>query len=208
MRRLLLATLLLFLAAPAYAQLSPPNAAGVTYGHTHINVTDVEVQKKLFVHAFGGTFMERGGIPLAKFPNMIVAFRRGTISGPSQGSGVDHFGFKVRDIGAMRKELTAMGYEVLPEFTGGEGFVNAYVVGPDGLRIEMQQDTTLTAKALPNHVHFFAPDAAKLLDWYVDMFSLTKRSRGRLATTADAGTVNLSFTTAQKPVEPTKGRSI
>jgi predicted enzyme related to lactoylglutathione lyase len=194
--------------SPAHAQLSPPNAAGVTFGHVHLNVSNVEAHKKLFVDVFGGTFLQKGALPVVKFPNMLIAFRQGTTAGPSQGSVVDHFGFKVRDIAAMRAELEALGYEVQKEFTGVEGFPNAYVVGPDGLRLEMQQDTTLTAKAAPNHIHFFTSDYVKLLDWYVDTFAFTKKNRGRMATTADAGTVNLSFGTSREPVAATKGRTI
>ncbi len=200
--------LLLALVAPAHAQLSTPNAAGITFGHVHLNVADVEVHKKLFVDVFGGTFVQKGAVSLVKFPNMLIAFRQSAPVDPSQGSIVDHFGFKVRDIASMRAELEALGYEVQKEFTGVEGFPNAYVVGPDGLRLEMQQDRTLTAKAVPNHVHFFTADYAALLDWYVDTFALTKKSRGRMASTADAGTVNLSFTTSTKPVAATKGRTI
>ena len=81
-------------------------------------------------------------------------------------------------------------------------------LGPDGLRVEMQEDKTLTAKAIPNHVHIWHPEFEKALDWYADTFSLTKRARGTIKTTADAGTVNLSFQTSRDPVVPTKGRAI
>jgi predicted enzyme related to lactoylglutathione lyase len=194
--------------APARAELSPPNAAGVTFGHVHLNVADIEVHKKLFVEVFGGTFVQKGPLSTVKFPNMLVALRKTASAGPSQGSVLDHFGFKVRDIAAMRIELEALGYTVQNEFKGVEGFANAYVDGPDGLRLEMQQDTTLSAKAVPNHVHFFTSDYAELLDWYADTFALTKKNRGRMKTTADAGTVNLSFTSSSKPVTPTKGRTV
>ena len=61
MKRLFLTmTLLLAAAGTARAQLSPMNAAGVTYGHVHLNVPDVEVHKKLFVDIFGGTFVQKG----------------------------------------------------------------------------------------------------------------------------------------------------
>jgi catechol 2,3-dioxygenase-like lactoylglutathione lyase family enzyme len=52
------------------------------------------------------------------------------------------------------------------------------------------------------------PDYVKLLDWYVDTFSLAKRKRGTIETTADAGAVNLSFGNSQTPTGPTKGRTI
>ena len=35
-------------AAPASAQLAPPNAAGITFGHVHLNVKDINVHKKLW----------------------------------------------------------------------------------------------------------------------------------------------------------------
>jgi len=198
----------LAMAAPAEAQLSPPNAAGVTFGHVHLNVADIEVHKKLFVEVFGGSFVQKGALSAVKFPNMLVALRKTATTGSSQGSVLDHFGFKVRDIAGMRTELEALGYKVQGEFKGVEGFPNAYVDGPDGLRLELQQDTSLAVKAVPNHVHFFTSDYVKLLDWYADAFALTKKSRGRMKTTADAGTVNLSFTTSSQPVAPTKGRTV
>jgi catechol 2,3-dioxygenase-like lactoylglutathione lyase family enzyme len=201
------ATALLFTAS-AHAQLSPPNAAGITYGHTHLSVSNLPIHKKIFVDAFGGTLLQRGTRTLVKFPNMFIVFYERAPTGPSQGSVMDHFGFKVRDLTEMRQTLKDMGLEVQEPFTGGEGFQNAYVTTPDGLRLEMQEDKTLTVKAIPNHIHFFTPDYAKLLDWYVDTFSLTKRNRGTIQTTADAGTVNLSFGNAKTPTVPTKGRTI
>jgi catechol 2,3-dioxygenase-like lactoylglutathione lyase family enzyme len=76
------------------------------------------------------------------------------------------------------------------------------------VRIEMQEDVTLAAKAMPNHIHFQTPDFEKLLDWYVATFSVTKRNRGTITSTADAGTVNMSFANSRTPVVATKGRAI
>lgn len=208
MRVLAIAAVLVALAAPARAQLSTPNAAGITYGHVHLNVTDIEVHKKLFVETFGGQFVQKGPLQTVKFPNMLIAFAATKPTGPSQGTVMDHFGFKVRNIAEMRKELTAAGYDVQADFRGAEGFTNAYVSGPDGLRIEMQEDVTLSAKAMPNHIHFQTPDFEKLLDWYVATFSVTKRNRGTITTTADAGSVNMSFANSRTPVVATKGRTI
>lgn len=199
---------LLAVAGPARAQLSPMNAAGITYSHVHLNVADVEVHKKLWVDMFGGVYVQKGPLMTVKFPNMLVALTLKAPTGPSQGTVMDHFGFKVRSMPEMLAAVRAAGYTVQSEFTGAEGFPNAYFLGPDGLRVEMQEDKTLTARALPNHIHFQTPDFEKLLDWYTDTFSLTKRSRGTIKSTADAGTVNLSFATSQSPVVGTKGRAI
>ena len=209
MKKLILAlALLLAVAGPARAQLSPMNAAGITYGHVHLNVSDIEVQKKLWIDIFGGVWVQKGPLMTVKFPNMLIAFQARKPEGPSQGTVMDHFGFKVKSMPDMLAAVRAAGYTVTQEFTGAEGFPNAYFNGPDGLRVEMQEDKTLSAKAIPNHIHFWTPEYEKLLDWYVDTFSLTKRNRGTIKTTADAGTVNLSFQTSQTPVVGTKGRSI
>jgi catechol 2,3-dioxygenase-like lactoylglutathione lyase family enzyme len=209
MRHLILpAGLLLAVVVPAHAQLSPMNAAGITYGHVHLNVSDVEVSKRLFVEIFGGEFVQRGPLQTVKFPNMLVVFTVKAPTGPSQGTVTDHFGFKVRSLPEMLAALRAAGYEVQSQFTGTEGFPNAYVLGPDGLRVELQEDTTLAATAIPNHVHFLTPAFESLLDWYVSTFALTRRTRGKITTTADAGTVNLTFATSRDPVAATKGRVI
>ena len=207
-RLILTMAALLAVAVPVRAQLSPMNAAGITYGHVHLNASDIEVHKKLWVDTFGGVFVQKGPLMTVKFPNMLIALANKAPTGPSQGTAMDHFGFKVRSLPDMLTELRAAGYAVQSEFTGTEGFPNAYVLGPDGLRIELQEDKTLSAKAVPNHIHFWSAEFVTLLDWYVDAFSLTRRTRGKITTTADAGTVNLSFQTSKEPVVPTKGRAI
>ena len=42
----------------------------------------------------------------------------------------------------------AAGYEVQREFKGSEGFPNAFLLGPDKLRFELQEDTTLKVPAV------------------------------------------------------------
>jgi catechol 2,3-dioxygenase-like lactoylglutathione lyase family enzyme len=208
MRLVLFTALALSIVAPAQAQLAPPNAAGVSYGHVHLNVADVELHKKLWVDHFGGVVVQKGPLTAVKLPNMLIALTKAVPTGPSQGTVMDHFGFKVRNITEVMQGWRAAGYEVQSEFTGAEGFPNAYLLGPDGLRIELQEDKTLTVKAAPNHIHFWSPDYVKLLDWYVDTFSLTRRKRGTIETTAAAPGINLSVATSNPPTLPTKGRTI
>ena len=47
-----LSLLALSLLAPAWAQLAPPNAQGMSMGHVQLNVTDVEAQKKFWMSEF------------------------------------------------------------------------------------------------------------------------------------------------------------
>lgn len=208
MKPLPMAAVALLLAAPAHAQLAPPNEAGVTYGHVHLNVRDIEVHKKLWVDHFGGVVVQKGPLTAVKLPGMLIAFRQAAPTGGSAGTVVDHFGFKVRNLAEMLAGWRAAGLPVTREFTGSEGFPNAYLMGPDETRIELQEDKALAVKASAYHVHFLTPDFAKLRDWYVDTFSLVPRKRGTIETTADAPGMNLSFATSQTPTVGTKGRTI
>src|SRR5687768_4101878 len=133
MKRLLIAAALaLPLVQPTHAQLLPPNALGVTYGHVHLTVTDIEAHKKLWVEQFGGTVVQKGPLTAVKLPGMLIAFTPGKPTAGSQGGVMDHFGFKVKDRAEFLKSWRAAGLEVQSEFTGAEGFPNAYIMAPDG----------------------------------------------------------------------------
>src|SRR5206468_10635989 len=70
----LIATLWLasqLVAGSAFAQAAPPNEAGVTMGHWHLNSRDVEANKKIFV-ALGGVAAKPGGFDIVKFPGVAV----------------------------------------------------------------------------------------------------------------------------------------
>jgi hypothetical protein len=64
------------LPAPAVAQLAAPNAAGVTMGHVHLNVRDIEASKGFWT-ALGGTPVIIGGtLEAVKFPGVLMILRR------------------------------------------------------------------------------------------------------------------------------------
>src|SRR6201993_1742953 len=93
---LLLLTLAVFAATPAFAQLAAPNSAGVAIGHVHLNANDVEVQKKFWT-TVGGTIVEREKLVMVQFPGIYVLLRKQDYNGGSVGSVINHFGFYVRD---------------------------------------------------------------------------------------------------------------
>ena len=211
MRALLLlmsAVLLAVSGAPARAALAPPNAAGLTFGHVHINVTDVAAHNRFWSQYFGGAPFRHRSQAGVKFPGLLLLMNVQAPTAPSQGAAMDHFGFKVPSLEATSAALKAAGFEVSTPFTGMEGFPNAYAVGPDGVRVEMQEDKTLNRAAVAHHVHFIIPDNEPLLAWYIDTFGLERFARGRLLTTANAPGMNLSFGVARAPAAPTAGRAI
>jgi catechol 2,3-dioxygenase-like lactoylglutathione lyase family enzyme len=208
MRLLLTLALALSIAAPLPAQIAPLNEAGMTFGHVHLNVSDLDLHRELWTVHFGGEIVERGPLTVVKLPRLLIVLTERAPTGGSQGSVLDHFGFKVRDIEAILERWRAAGYEVQSGFTGAEGFPNAYLIGPDGLRIELQEDTTQDVAVMGHHVHFFTPEFEELLPWYVETFGVVPFQRGTIATTANAPGLNLSFGGSREPREPTRGRVI
>jgi len=208
MKLLLASVLALAIVTPAHAQLAPPNPAGVTFGHVHLNVRDIEVHKKLWVEHFGAVVVQKGPLVAVKLPGMLIAFRQAEPTGSSEGTVMDHFGFKVKNLAEVLQAWRAAGYQVGREFTGSEGFPNAYITGPDEVKIELQEDKSLPVKASAYHLHFLLADYVKLRDWYVDTFAATPRKRGTIETTADVPGMNLSFATSTKAPVGTKGRTV
>jgi len=135
MRRLvLLAALALFVATPARAQLAPFNASGVTYGHVHVSTGNADAMKKMWVDQFGAVLSTKGTFTIAKLPGMMVAFRGTAPTGGTEGAAMDHFGLKVPSVAKALEKWRAAGFQVQREFKGSEGFPNAFLIGPDGLR--------------------------------------------------------------------------
>ena len=119
--------------------------------------------------------------------------------GPSErshgrhGDGSLRFAESPQSASRVEKLVRAEGFPILREFTGAEGFPNAYVMGPDNVKVEMQEDTTLPVRASVNHLHYYAKEVESLRAWYVTNFGAHARKRGTLETTADISTVNLTF---------------
>lgn len=205
---LLACTVTLWFGLPAPAQLAPPNAAGVAFAHVHLNVADIEVHQQLWVDHFDGVVVKKGQLTTVKLPGMLVVLTERAPTAGSEGSVVDHFGFKVRNLAEILAAWRAAGLEVQSEFTGGEGSDNAFLLAPDGVKIEVQEDTRLAVKAAAYHVHFFTAEPVKLMDWYVDSFAAVKRERGTHRNTADVPGINLSFESSPAERAATQGRAI
>ncbi len=208
MRLVLIGTMAFLLASPIDAQLAAPNAAGVTFAHVHINVSDVELHKKLWVEQFGGVLVQKGSLVTIRFPNFLVVLSARAPTGDSRGTVIDHFGFKVRNIGVALEKWRAAGLTAGEEFPGAEGSTNVYLMAPDGIRVELQEDPEIQNEVEGYHVHFFTDGHEELLDWYVDTFSLEKGPRGTLRSTAWMPGQNLTFQGSRTERVGTRGRAI
>lgn len=194
-------------AGMAWAQAFPPNEAGVTMGHWHLNTRDIEANKKIFV-TLGGEAMKAGNFDVVRFPGVIVYLHQNNVpppTGGTVGSVVNHVGFIVQNTQASVAKWKAAGLAVLP---GNNGRTDqAFVETPDGLRIEILEDKNQRFPIQHHHVHFFVPKAAvpEIQAWYAKHFGAKPGTRGQFQA-ADIPGVNLSFTPSDEPTVTTKGR--
>ena len=193
-------------AGSAAAQPAPSNEAGVTMGHWHIISKDVEANKKLFVGMGGKLFMP-GGNPLMMFPGVYINLNLGTEKGEggTQGSVVNHVGFILDNVQQRVAQWKAAGVPVLPGTNNR--LDQAFVVTPDGVRMEILEDKTQTVPIRNEHVHFFLPEAdiAKAQAWYAKTFGGKAGTRNNAAV-VDLPGVQLRFAKAETAQAPTRGR--
>jgi len=181
--------LLAILAAPVAGQIK---TVPLEMGHLQLNVTDVEAQTKFWVSQFDARPLSIKGVEGVSVPGMLILFTRATPTHLSDKTVLDHFGFKVRSRDEMVRSCRAAGYVVSKEFIGSEGFPNAYVIGPDGVNVELQEEVSLKVKAVAQHLHYLTPDYLALRAWYVDTFGMTPTHRGT-HDSADIPGMNLTF---------------
>jgi catechol 2,3-dioxygenase-like lactoylglutathione lyase family enzyme len=198
-------------AGTAAAQSAPFNQVGVTMGHWHIASKDVEANKKLFL-AMGGKLYMPGGNPLIMFPGLFINLNLGTEKGDGAtvGSVVNHVGFIVDNVQQRVAQWKAAGVTVLPGGAlpaGGNRLDQAYVVTPDGVRMEILEDKTQSMPIRNEHIHLSLPAAEvpKAQAWYAKTFGGKTGTRNDQPI-VDLPGVQIRFATADTKQAPTRGR--
>jgi catechol 2,3-dioxygenase-like lactoylglutathione lyase family enzyme len=203
-------------AGTAMAQPFTPNEMGVTMGHWHLNSRDIEAQKKLFV-GMGGIAGPPGDLQRVVFPGVVVNLNLRAPAGPptggTDGSVVNHVGFTVQNVQEQVAKWKAAGVPVLP----GNQMPNqplptnrtdqAYVVTPDGLKIEILENKNQKFPIMHEHVHFYVEEAVipQIRAWYGKTFGATLGMRSN-APIADLPGTQLRFAKSNTALPTTKGR--
>jgi catechol 2,3-dioxygenase-like lactoylglutathione lyase family enzyme len=193
-------------AVTATAQPAPFNEIGVTMGHWHIASRDVEANKKLFL-AMGGKLFMPGGNPLIMFPGVYINLNLGTEKGDggTVGSVVNHVGFIVNNVQERVAQWKAGGVAVLPG--NNNRLDQAFVVTPDGVRIEILEDKSQSMPIRCEHVHLSVPESEipKAQAWYAKTFGGKTGTRNG-APIVDIPGVQIRFARADSKQAVTRGR--
>jgi 4-hydroxyphenylpyruvate dioxygenase-like putative hemolysin len=224
--------LLLWPVGISWTQLAPPNQTGVAMGHLHYYVRDVEANKKFWI-ALGGTSAGKiGTTEVVKFPDVLVLLKQGESTGGTEGSVVNHVGFRAQHVLQALDKLKAAGYKTELSSSGTGKVGNVF--SPEGERIELLEDQSVNVKFVPDkgqegrysqpakmtvpirlhHIHFDVPEnsVAEIKAWYLKLFGGIPGKRYKTVESpydaVDLPGVNLNFSGVPDKTAPTKGRML
>jgi catechol 2,3-dioxygenase-like lactoylglutathione lyase family enzyme len=197
-------SLIVFLisAAPVRAQLPAPNAAGVSAGHIHMMVRDPAAHKKIWVDVLGAQVVDAGSLELLKLPGIFLILGRAEPAEGSEGSALDHFAFRAKDLPATKAKLIAAGIPLVRDDAA-----EIVAIFPDKVKVEFYAAPTLTVPLEHFHVHFYATDPDALRAWYVKHFGAAMPTPAN-ANAAGVPGIAFSFRRTDAPQAATKGRSL
>jgi hypothetical protein len=173
MRKILFLGVIALGTAPAsWGQLEPPNELGVSFAQWGTIVRDVNATKKFWV-GLGGEATIIDGTDVVKFPGVFVFLRKGSPTGGSFGSVVNHVGFQVQNNQEAVAKWRAAGlnaeyaHSVFIESSLGWAYT------PDNLKIEINSEKSLPVPIAAPHVHIWVVDSARpeISAWYAKTFA-------------------------------------
>jgi catechol 2,3-dioxygenase-like lactoylglutathione lyase family enzyme len=186
---------------PAHAQLASPGEGGVAMGHVHLVARDVEASRRFFT-SLGGTPVQNGSLQLIQFPGVFVMLRQAEPTAGTVGSVINHFGFNVKDLKGSVAKWQAAGLKV--EVTRAD---QAWLLTPDGARVEILEDAAITQPIRMHHVHFNVVAVPEMQAWYAKHFGAVPGKRGQNAA-GDLPGVNLTFGKVDMVNASTRGRAL
>ena len=215
------ALLVLGSAAVASAQLTAASEGPVVYGHHHLIVTDAAAHKRFWADTLGGVPTPFGQSEIYKFSNVLVFAREGEPTGGTKGTTVNHIGFWVPSVRAALAKVRGAGYPIVTRqelppavsvidqmsYIADRDTYIAYVMGPDGVKVELVENRTQAEPIALHHIHFDANDVDAMKAWYVDMFGAAPGMRGSFQA-ADLPGVNLTYSPSSAELDGTQGRSL
>ncbi len=192
------------LAVQASAQLVAPNQSGVSIGHIHLYVHDIDAQQRFWT-LLGGT-PSNGRIEL---PGIYVVLRKQDPTAGSVGSVIDHIGFKIKDLNTLLPKMRAANVKIDPGTTPTRVFLTA----PDQVKVEIIEDRSIRTPVAMHHIHMFLPDSKVGQAWYVKYFGAVESERPsgsgkNLFQTATVPGAEITITKKDGRLAPTKGRSL
>lgn len=167
-----------------------------------MTVTDPDAHKKIWVDVLGADVVSAGTLELLKLPGIFLILGRAEPAEGSEGSTVDHFAFRAKDLPATRTKLMAAGIPLVRDDAA-----EIVAIFPDKVKVEFYAAPTLTVPLEHFHVHFYATDPDSLRAWYVKHFGAAMPTPAN-ANAAGVPGISFSFRKTETPQAATRGRSL
>ena len=179
--------------------LAQPGRGGATMTHVHVNSADPEAAIAFWTGALAVSGYSTGTMTGITMQGGVVLFSKAAPTGPSAGSAIEHIGIRVPDFAPLMARLAKTSYKGSQATPGGPLLIE----GPDGVRIEVVEDSDLYTVVEFGHVHVVGPKAAEMPAWYTA--NLGARPGADDTSVRIGGALWFSKADA---VVPTKGRAI
>jgi catechol 2,3-dioxygenase-like lactoylglutathione lyase family enzyme len=172
----------------ASAQLANKEAP-VIAGHYHLNATSIDEHMKFWVDTLGGkrTTFGPNKTEVVEFPGVFIFLRQQAPTGPTRGTTFDHIGFAVPNVAEVAARAVANGYTrtvgrepgpgqtAAPPTAGTYGMFE-YLIGPDGVKIELVTNNEPNPPPIKHHhLHFVNKTYVEMGQWYMKAFNATER---------------------------------
>lgn len=195
-------------ACPIQAQFAPPNDQGVSFGHMHLVVADIELHKRLWPELFGAKLVEKQGYTAVWIDEAQIFFREGEPTAPSISTSVDHFGLKVRNVEAVLSRWIDLGYEIDSRTTNSSGQSIAFITMPGGVRLALREEPDQRTSSSMGYVQFVSSRPDELMAWYAQLFGISTIDVNERNAVAEIPGSGLRFTGTATERLPTEGTAI
>jgi catechol 2,3-dioxygenase-like lactoylglutathione lyase family enzyme len=200
---------MLALALGSFGQPIPSAASPdgrVSYSHIYLLSKNPDAQKHFWVDIMGATAGKMGpNRDVYTLPTMRVMVNKGDPAAGTAGSIVNHVGFRVRDLKDILSKAAAEHYVIEVVNPNKDEPKQAFLRGPDDLRVELLASPNIATVAENHQVHFFTPDPDGMQKWYLTHLGGTGQTLGKVKAINLPGTM-LLFSPTDMPVVGTKGR--
>jgi catechol 2,3-dioxygenase-like lactoylglutathione lyase family enzyme len=170
------------------AQLTNKEAP-VIAGHYHVNASNIDEHLRFWVDTLGGRRTTFGpqNVNVVVFPDILIFLREQAPTGPTRGTTFDHIGFAVPNVAEVAARAVANGFArtvgrepgpgqtAAPPTAGTYGMFE-YLIGPDGVKIELVTNGQPDPPPIKHHhLHFVNPQFVEMGQWYMKAFNATER---------------------------------
>jgi catechol 2,3-dioxygenase-like lactoylglutathione lyase family enzyme len=170
------------------AQLTNKEAP-VIAGHYHVNASNIDEHLRFWVDTLGGRRTTFGpqNVNVVVFPDILIFLREQAPTGPTRGTTFDHIGFAVPNVAEVAARAVANGFArtvgrepgpgqtAAPPTAGTYGMFE-YLIGPDGVKIELVTNSQPDPPPIKHHhLHFVNPQFVEMGQWYMKAFNATER---------------------------------